>query len=415
MLRTARTRTRSSGPFGTSHTHPIMHRETRLYAINCRNPCADVAAFSIICLLCAVLIGCSDRDRPVPDPNAKQGVADSVCVHSEDVDMLEHVDVLPCLDAPLPQGKNALWCMTFGHAWRQLRKQNGAPVVLSPDMPGYVDALNASDSFEGRIGLDADDIPTIVGMIDDGVAGMVEAEVRERQAKGHGSPLANSLPSELESAPPESVVIYATLAVSLKFEYVFDRFRDKLVFDGQPVLSFGLDTTGHKAYRQVECFLSQDRSSDLLVVIPSHDGMDELMLAQISPASTMKHTVRNAIGLTHRGTQYDFPPYGKLQIPIISLDLTKRYAQLEGNVVTAGKFKSYVMTFARQRIAFNLDEGGARLDSEAALMIESKVPEALRNLRFDAPFLVMIRRKGAEMPYFAMWVATPDILCSSGE
>jgi hypothetical protein len=63
---------------------------------------------------------------------------------------------------------------------------------------------------------------------------------------------------------------------------------------------------------------------------------------------------------------------------------------------------------ARQDVKFSLTAEGAGLESKAAFGALFGGGE--REFIFNRPFLVMLLRKDARMPYFAAWIATDTLL-----
>ena len=75
--------------------------------------------------------------------------------------------------------------------------------------------------------------------------------------------------------------------------------------------------------------------------------------------------------------------------------------------------KDLVILSALQNIRFELNEKGARLRSESHMAIgcaASPEPEAPRMMIFDKPFLVMLARQDAQVPYFALWVENAELM-----
>jgi hypothetical protein len=68
---------------------------------------------------------------------------------------------------------------------------------------------------------------------------------------------------------------------------------------------------------------------------------------------------------------------------------------------------------AVQNIRFQMDEKGVRLRSEAHMSFGCSAeyrPLPKHVMIFDKPFLIMMERKGNSQPYFALWVANPELL-----
>ncbi len=62
---------------------------------------------------------------------------------------------------------------------------------------------------------------------------------------------------------------------------------------------------------------------------------------------------------------------------------------------------------AEQTILFRLDEKGGSLKSEAVGQFWGA---CVRSFDFDRPFLLMLLKRGASKPYFALWVGNSELL-----
>jgi hypothetical protein len=65
---------------------------------------------------------------------------------------------------------------------------------------------------------------------------------------------------------------------------------------------------------------------------------------------------------------------------------------------------------ALQAVCFRLDERGAVLKSDAGVYDSVGPPEQPRQFVLNKPFLILLERKGAARPYFALWVDNPELL-----
>ena len=105
-----------------------------------------------------------------------------------------------------------------------------------------------------------------------------------------------------------------------------------------------------------------------------------------------------------------------LKIPKLNFNITRDYAEIcniqfkSENPKLAGAW----LEIARQSIVFKLDEKGARLRSAFFAWVPKCAPLKPREtpyvMVFDKPFLLMLKRRGRKMPYFAVWVDNPEIL-----
>lgn len=97
--------------------------------------------------------------------------------------------------------------------------------------------------------------------------------------------------------------------------------------------------------------------------------------------------------------------------------MTRRYTELEGLLLVSQNpavADDLFILEALQNIRFQLDEQGVRLKSESSIAMgcgkSSRPRDEPYVLVFDKPFLMLLQRSDAIAPYFALWVAHPEVL-----
>ena len=98
-----------------------------------------------------------------------------------------------------------------------------------------------------------------------------------------------------------------------------------------------------------------------------------------------------------------------LLVPNLNWEVRHHFAELEGSdkrFLNAG-FSGYYIAKAMQTIRFKLDRSGAELASEAQMHCK---PMATRFV-CDRPFLIVVKKRGTERPFFVMWVDNAELLC----
>jgi hypothetical protein len=103
-----------------------------------------------------------------------------------------------------------------------------------------------------------------------------------------------------------------------------------------------------------------------------------------------------------------------LRIPKFSFDIKNRFSELIDKDVLNKDYSDYHVDEAIQEIKFVLDEKGVMLESKAFLSL-SKSVELSRSYIFDQPFLLYMKEKGANYPYFAMWVVNTELMAAYSE
>ena len=68
--------------------------------------------------------------------------------------------------------------------------------------------------------------------------------------------------------------------------------------------------------------------------------------------------------------------------------------------------KEHRIDISRQDVMFKLDRRGAEVRSESGVYEASESTYFV----FDRPFLVVMKKRGAEHPYFVMWVDNAELI-----
>jgi hypothetical protein len=320
-------------------------------------------------------------------------------------EQLERTVITSHLEYPIEGGTNVLWCATFQLAWNELCKFLGEDVHLE-DEPDMVSALNRR-SVTGD-DLDEDTYVAVAGVVGEKVLEKIEKEL-EAKFRGRASPELAPPPGSL---PPDWLVAYAYLFANLPFEWAFERSEYGLRFGDTEVECFGIiqylpaQVNEEKAAGQLLIYDYQGES-DFLIELKTQLADHHLYLAKISPKETLEKTVLAVQERIRSASSTNLEGGNSLMIPVVNFDLTRDYTEIIGKRMRLKnpEFHEWPILIARQQIRLKLDETGAVLKSEA--MMAAGIGE---DLVFDQPFLIMLRYREREVPYFALWVDNPEIL-----
>ena len=363
--------------------------------------------------------------------------------------------VTPYLQYRIEPGVNVVWCATFQMAWDKLKEIEGGDVKTSPD--------NVTVSKLNRESIVADCLPrlgalSVAGLVRDGVLEDIQART-ERLA---GAPQAISLPPR-GSLAQDAVIMYACLARSLHYAIPFKVLPSRRFggADGK-VVYFGVDEydplldSKKKQGSQIRVLwhrFTPDAGSimrqEFAIELVTTEKDDRLILAKVSPASTLRETVNMVLRhVEHPNTKKagedgvaleegelrelaraENPDPSRrdsvmqsvsgyccllfdedVRIPRIRIELSKRVDQLIGvNIVSQKeKLDRKPIIVAEQQIRFSLDETGANLESQALMALFGS--RGIRDFSFTSPFVLLLMRQGASTPYFAAWIGNSELL-----
>ena len=330
-------------------------------------------------------------------------------VRAED---LRETVVTATLDVPVEHGKGLVFCSTFQLAWNELRTALGGSVALEGDPP-LAAALSSSEVSRD----DVDDASFLAGA-GDGPKFLAALRADLEKKFGESQAAAFGLPPSLK---PLQLLAYAYLSKNLRFSTPFAVEREfGLRFDGTLLSCFGLwkgaaEETWEKCEGLVVVHDYAD-DQDFVVELVTEAHGDRLLLARVAPKATLLATAASVMNRAKSSGSFvkrltsstRLKRDDEFKVPMVRLDVLKSYAELTPRKIVG--WPDNVLEEARQAIRFGLDEKGAILRSSAMLMVARGGPIRRRRLVFDGPFFLLLVREGRSLPYFAMWVATPELL-----
>jgi hypothetical protein len=360
----------------------------------------------------AAMPGCGRKPEAGPPLSAQDaGPPLPAVVPAE---QLRQTDVLPHTSGKIVPGRNYLYCATFQLAWNTFGQEVlGEPIRLE-GTPQMAEDLNRAAKL-GEKDLPAGAYLAKAGWVKDGIVDQIRAEMKKRFPKA-----TFQLP---EGAGQQTAIAYAYLQRSLPFREAFNRLPDPLKFkskDGEiPVAAFGFSRLGHSprdgALRGQVTVLSYVDNDNFVLRLKTTVQDDELVLAKVTPETTLQDTLSSVFKRSKSATGNDYAALVQddepLVVPVMSIGVSRRYKELEGRAFQNPKGSGQEISVTCQGIRFRLDETGARLESAAYIEEKDKAaPPSPRRFIFDKPFLAYLKRKSSEVPYFAMWVETPEVL-----
>jgi hypothetical protein len=315
------------------------------------------------------------------------------------------------LDTPLPAGKNVLWCGSFQLAWNEACTLAGGKLQFRGAQPELAASLNRQ-TFDSA-DVDAASYVALAGYVREDIAHRIATQLKHKFG-GHADP---GLPTSFPGQRPQDMVVYAYLFKNLEFPVPYERGESPASFGKESVKCFGMgpDNKSGRAKMAAQTLIHDYVSADDFVIeIQTKSPDDRLILAKVAPGKTLAQTVtavqRRADLRSQSALASDV-----LVIPKTNFDITRNYTELLGQRLqptTPAMADDLTLLTAAQNTRFQMDEKGVRLKSEAVMHYgcssSMQVPQHV--MIFDKPFLIMMSRKKARQPYFALWVANPELL-----
>ncbi len=327
-------------------------------------------------------------------------------------DELKATEVLPVLDTPIARKKSVVYCSTFQIVWDDFRELLGLEAISLQGAPPLSMKLNA-ERFP-REALSSDSYLAMVGLGSD--------KIRDRFIATRKQKFPNATLPDPDPVPDVAFAAYCYLQKRLPFEEEFLKLDDPLRFhttDGaHSVRSFGLRPgRGDEQEALAEQVRVVDYVDDQDFVLELTTRSDPILLAKVPPEATLRATWQAVDQRVRhprtRGQRTSIFPDEPLVVPHIGLFLERDYDELVGLPIAKPR-PGPPLAQAKQYIKFQLDESGAKLESQAGAQFvgldDDGPPDRPRQFVFDRPFLLVLRQANAQAPYFVLWVANTEVL-----
>ncbi|MFC4738595.1 serpin family protein [Flavobacterium ponti] len=202
-------------------------------------------------------------------------------------------------------------------------------------------------------------------------------------------------------------------------------YEKKLTFDKTPVKSFGL--SGYDEFEMinsVKIIYYKNDENFIIKLLPKDENHEIILFKKEEKFASFFEMIQEIDNLTDLANiqkqnvklywKFQFREEDKLIIPKINFNIKTNFPKLEGNIYN-GFDSQYTIESIIQRTAFILDESGAEIESEVEVAVEAaeeiieEKPKP-KQLIFDKPFLILLKRKDSKNPYFGLWTVNSELM-----
>lgn len=365
----------------------------------------------------------NSANLPKPQPDIPIPLA-----FNGDSTALKATEIVPTLDSPIPKNKNVVWCASFLASWKVLEQNlTKGPVSLEGN-PEMLKTLN--DAPDPRPSVPVSSLYVAAGWNQNGIVAQIQNDLRQR--------FPDKPPPVFPGITPDSLVAYAYLETHVKFPIPYNQNKEPLVFtnsNGEPtrINSFGVPledaNTYFKLRAQPRVIFHGNPSwttgshgivyDEFVVGLCPTSSPDQIIVAKIARPSTLAAAVTYVEGKitdwdrAQIGRQFEGFPYDSglddddlLLVPDFNWFISHHFSELEGKVFANPDLRKQPLSVAQEDIAFYLDKSGAGVRAESR-EYATAMP---RDFVCNQPFLLYLKKRGAHMPYFAMWVDNAELL-----
>jgi hypothetical protein len=341
-----------------------------------------------LCLL--LVIGCSNK--PVDKNQVKIDSINNTLYSKEsgikkfefgktvNLKDLKKTEIVPTLENSNAEDKNTIYTSLVLLTWQEVKKLLKKPIILSHTNSNDFILLNNSNSY------------------------------------------LNSLnPGEYESEIDigDGIIIKSFFSKALPFNNTYNKMS--LMFQNQKVLAFGFERFD-MALAEITKIYYYESDDRFVFGIDCKETDHEIIFAKgIDMKGNLKSAYDEIENLRQKGKQdtieknnwkYFFDAEDKLIIPMINYNLEKNYSEIENQLFKTSDNSSLQITLAYQNIAFCMNEYGIAIQDNvwlgyAALQESEHKPKLLI---LDKPFVLILKRKDSDYPYFAMKIRNTELM-----
>lgn len=209
----------------------------------------------------------------------------------------------------------------------------------------------------------------------------------------------------------DDIVLYSMVKKNVEFLKHFE-ILDSMPFNGsaEKVKYFGVKKNAKTYKNNVKpLFYEADKDGETYAISLKTKTEDEIIL-YVGDLDEPVDIVWDELTVKADDTKADaFRNNDKLTVPFIEIKELIKYVDLSGKLI---KGTDYRINSAIESVEFSLDNKGAKLKNEAAMMLEKMalMPDNSRYFSFDRPFALFMIEKGKKEPYFMLKVSDTKYL-----
>lgn len=307
-----------------------------------------------------------------------------------------NIEVLPTMQSKT-NVQDRVWVGTFQIVWNDFMEKVAHTIVKFPEgTPEIVNELNRQDFTVNELSENC--YYRYVGKIQKNTKKTIAKAIKK---KFHES---SDLLDKLDLTPSnDRFIVYAMLKKDFQFVSAFDKLGQS-DFRGKNAEFFGINSRSDEGLDKNVKVLFYNTPSDYAVALDTV-GKDEVYLYKTPNTKTFNYIYSDMIKKQKAFTgDTNFRKADELKVPNLKFFEEKSFDEVCGKRI---KGTNLMIDQAMETVRFEMDNTGVKLKSEAAMTIMKMSLEPQfepRLFNFDDTFVLFLKEKGKEKPYFALRV-----------
>ena len=310
---------------------------------------------------------------------------------------------------------NNIWVGSFQLAWNEFldTRLNGKNLEFEDYNSELANELNKRSFTKDMLSKESYYIK--VAETEPELKTQIENDLKDKF--NYNSTILNNLDFTKVDGNRKCYTLYSMLCKNFEFPIPFDKLSGMKFKDSEGFYKyFGIENSSSEELNSnVEVLyfnkISEEnlRSNDFAVKIKTK-GEDEILICRTDSNSSFEEIYQemNKKAESYTGKK-EFTEDDELKIPYINVETVINYDELCGKFIegTNGLYLKNAM----QNVKFSLNEKGGNLSSEAGIQdMYLSVGMETRYFYLDNNFIIFLKEKDVEKPYFALRITNTDLL-----
>ncbi|PKP22526.1 MAG: hypothetical protein CVU05_03480 [Bacteroidetes bacterium HGW-Bacteroidetes-21] len=314
--------------------------------------------------------------------------------------------VIPSLNDTLQKEKVNFYCSTFQMAWNNFKLFIGEDIKIS-DAADFSDKMNNGHDAKRYT-------PSKYALSYSGYC--LEKDIKKFNSKLKRKYGEKFEPLGLVNKPNE--ILFATyLFQELKFRHKYQKistYEDFTDYKGNisRVKAWGispentLKNNGEKLSKTIKLYQTDD-GRQFAISLKTKSSKYEIILAEINPRIIMAENIAliDSIILSAKPIKHKNII---LKVPALDMSAERDFNEIIGKDVENKGWDGWKISEAFQKNNFELNQEGAIIKSHAHIRMTKGISFCntgnAYTIKFDKPFMIILREKGAKYPYVAIWM-----------
>ena len=188
---------------------------------------------------------------------------------------------------------------------------------------------------------------------------------------------------------------------------------EPILFDSVKIAAFGMHDFDEKATDFAHILYFKDDNNFILKLTPTNNQHEIILVKGLEKFQTLGDAltiINKWIEVGKQQLDNQIAEKDIFSIPIIKFNIETKFKRLEGQHVFTEDKNERVIKVAYQRTGFILNANGAKVESEAKVVVDMAKLSMPKTMIFDKPFLIIIKKVDKPNPYFVMKVANTELL-----